>query len=279
MDLREAEILNEFYDEYERIEEAFQLALDESLHPRSPDLLNEIADGLRLRPGATIVDVGSGKGQHAIRLAQRFPDVTVTGIEPVPAHNEMSTAALDEAARSDASLRNRVRFERGTAESMPLDDDSVDLILSREMLYHVDLPASLAEWRRVLRSGGRVLIYYHIATEAMAPQEATWFFNEGLSGVVTRNMDEQNVESSFTDGGFRMVTRLDLGSEMGERAEEDRGEPGRRLLHAARLLRDPERYKARFGEAAYNIMLGDCFWHIYRMIGKLSTRIYVLAPT
>jgi len=47
---------------------------------------------------------------------------------------------------------------------------------------------------------------------------------------------------------------------------------------AARLLRDPERYIARFGRPAYDVMLGDCFWHIYRMIGKLSSRIYVLQP-
>jgi SAM-dependent methyltransferase len=276
MDLHEAEILNEFYDEYERIEEAFQLALDESLHPRSPDLLYVIADGLGLRAGARIVDVGSGKGQHAIRLAQRFDGATVIGVEPVPAHIEMSNTALDGAARADASLRDRVRFERGTAESMRLEDSSVDLIWAREMLYHVDLPATLAEWHRVLRPDGRVLIYYHIATEALEPRERAWFLDEALSGVVPQNMDELYVEQAFVDGGFCIAERYDLGSELGERAEEDRGEPGRRLLHAARLLRDPERYKARFGEAAYNIMLGDCFWHIYRMIGKLSTRIYVL---
>jgi hypothetical protein len=117
-----------------------------------------------------------------------------------------------------------------------------------------------------------------MATDALEPRERSWFLNEALSGVVPENMDEPYVEGAFRDAGFRIAERHDLGSEMGERAEEDRGEPGRRLLHAARLLRDPDRYKTRFGEAAYNIMLGDCFWHIYRMIGKLSTRIYVLAP-
>jgi hypothetical protein len=49
------------------------------------------------------------------------------------------------------------------------------------------------------------------------------------------------------------------------------------LLHAARLLRAPERYIAQFGQVAYDIKLGDCLWHIYRMIGKLSPRIYLLS--
>jgi hypothetical protein len=44
----------------------------------------------------------------------------------------------------------------------------------------------------------------------------------------------------------------------------------------ARLLRQPERYVERFGEAAYREKLADAWWHIYRMIGKLEGRIYVL---
>lgn len=50
----------------------------------------------------------------------------------------------------------------------------------------------------------------------------------------------------------------------------------RKLVHLARLRRDPQRYVARFGAEAYGIMLGDCRWHVYRMIGKLSPRVYLL---
>jgi len=42
------------------------------------------------------------------------------------------------------------------------------------------------------------------------------------------------------------------------------------------LLRNPERYIAQFGQTAYDIMLGDCLWHVHRMIGKLSGRVYLL---
>ena len=52
---------------------------------------------------------------------------------------------------------------------------------------------------------------------------------------------------------------------------------GRKLLHAARLLRDPQRYASRYGRGAYDIMLGECLWHIYRMIGKLRPRVYLLS--
>ncbi len=62
-----------------------------------------------------------------------------------------------------------------------------------------------------------------------------------------------------------------------EYAQERDGSPGRQLLHAARLLRDPARYVNRFGQAAYDIALGDCLWHVYQMIRKLAPRVYVLS--
>jgi len=70
---------------------------------------------------------------------------------------------------------------------------------------------------------------------------------------------------------------LDAGCGEGEHAQEHTRRPGRHLLHAARLIRDPDRYIARFGQANYDIKLGDCLWHIYRMIGKLSSRVYLLS--
>jgi hypothetical protein len=70
---------------------------------------------------------------------------------------------------------------------------------------------------------------------------------------------------------------LELSSEWGEWLEERDGHGTRRLLHAARLLRDPVRGSAQFGEMAYNTMLGDCLWHVYPMIGKMSPRVYLLS--
>jgi hypothetical protein len=60
-------------------------------------------------------------------------------------------------------------------------------------------------------------------------------------------------------------------------AEEHGGTGGRKLLHAARLLRGRDTYVQRYGQAAYDLMLGDCLWHVYGMIGKLARRIYLLS--
>lgn len=58
--------------EYERIESVFQKALDESLGPRGPDMLFDVVAALRLPAGASVLDVGCGKGKHSIELARRF---------------------------------------------------------------------------------------------------------------------------------------------------------------------------------------------------------------
>jgi len=264
------------YDSYPRIEEAFQDALDESLHPRGPDFLYEVVHKLGLPSVAGVVDLGCGEGQHSIRLAERF-GFAVHGIDPVPRHIELANEALDTAATRSPELSELVRFALGAAEALPIEDASIDLIWCREALYYFGLDKAFAECRRVLRAGGYMLIYNMFNGDRLEPREAA---RQWTRDVVLANADHKHVEAAFGAAGFQIDECIELTSEGGEYAQEERGEPGRRLLHAARLLRAPERYIVQFGQTAYDIMLGDCLWHVYRMIGKLSARVYLLkAPT
>jgi hypothetical protein len=108
-------------------------------------------------------------------------------------------------------------------------------------------------------------------TDRLEPREAEWLWR--TAGVVPSSADSRHTETAIAAAGLRMDDRIDVSSEWGELAEERSGNGGRRLLHASRLLREPQRYVARFGEAAYKIMLGDCLWHVYAMIGKLERRV------
>jgi hypothetical protein len=99
-------------------------------------------------------------------------------------------------------------------------------------------------------------------------------------GCYAAAMRPETTEAAITGAGLRIDRCIVLGSEWGEYYHEHVPGRSRHLLHAARLLRDPERYVARFGQQNYDIKLGDCLWHVYRMIGKLSSRVYLLsAPT
>ncbi|MEO8457632.1 MAG: class I SAM-dependent methyltransferase [Chloroflexota bacterium] len=266
--------LLESYDDYERIEEAFLARLDESLNPRGPDFFYEVMAGLGLPEGASALDVGCGAGKQSLELARRF-GFSVLGIDPVPSHVDESSARRDEAAQSDARLRDLLRFEAGTAQAISLPDASVDLVLCREVLVLVDaIEQAFAECRRVLKPGGRMLIYQIFPTERLESSDEALL--AGMSGPKAAGSDRARFEEAFATAGLVAEQRIELASEGGEYFEEQSGEGSRRLLHAARLLRAPDRYVAEFGQQAYEIMLGDAMWHVFRMIGKQSAWVYVL---
>lgn len=240
--------------DFDAVEEEFNAALDVSLGPRGPELLYDLVAALGLPAGARVVDVGSGRGAHARELAQRF-GFDVVGVDPAPI--------------GDALL--------GRAEALPLEDDSVDLVWCRDALSLVgNIGAAFAEFRRVLAPGGRAVVYLMVTGPRFEPRNVAEVLRP--LDCVPASMDEQNVEQAIAAAGLSIEQRVAIGSDWGEHAEEAAGKPGRRLLWAARLLRDPERYIARFGRAHYDTMLADCLWHVYAMVGKLDRRAYVLRP-
>jgi SAM-dependent methyltransferase len=258
--------LDQAYGAYPLIEEQFAAALDESLNPRGPELLFDLVAGLGLPPGSVAIDVGCGEGRHAIELASRF-GALVTGIDPVPRH----IAAARAAAGPDGPV-----FELGSAEQLPAKDATADLIWCRDVLVHVSDPAAVfAEFRRVLKPTGRALVYQMLGTDGLEPREAAWLWD--TMGVVPASADPACVEAAIAAAGLRIDRCVEVGAEWGEWAQEHGGHGGTKLLHAARLRRGRGSYVERYGQAAYDMMLGDCLWHVYAMIGKLTRRIYLLS--
>lgn len=124
--------LERAYDDYPRIEEGFQATLDMSLNPRGPEMLYDIVRNLRLPPGAIAVDVGCGEGKQALQLAERF-GFAVSGFDPVRRHIELANEARMSAIDRYPEVTGLVRFELGTAEALPVDDASVDLVWCRDV--------------------------------------------------------------------------------------------------------------------------------------------------
>ena len=260
-----------FYDTYPRLEAAFAARLDESLAPREPSIMLQVVRELDVPPDSLVVDVGCGDGTHAFRLATHF-GLRVLGIDPVQRHLDLARGARRDLVPEIAS---RVSFERGTATSLPAPDASLDLVWCRDVMVHVEHPEDAwAEFARVLRPGGHVVSYQVVATDLLPLDEADWLFD--VMGVVPASADARVVDDAIARSGLEVVDSIDLAGEWGEWSQEHEGAGGRALLHLARLLRDPERYRAEFGDAAYDVMLGDCRWHVHRMSGGLAGRLDVL---
>ena len=257
--------LDDSYDEFPRVEERFRSRLDESLNPRGPDSLWTDFERLVPRRGDTAVDVGCGEGDDCIELARRY-GLRVRGVDPVERHLELSRRAAD-----SAGLGSLVSFAWGTAEHLPLPDRSVDVVWAKECLMYADLDASFSEFRRVLAADGTVFVFQVFTGPRMTDAEAVSFWRDAADANSVRPAD---LERAAATAGFAIVASIEYGSEWGEYAQEQTGAGGRRLVHAARLLREPQRYIDEFGPTNYRIMLGDCLWHVYRMIGNLHGAAY-----
>jgi SAM-dependent methyltransferase len=102
-------------------------------------------------PGDRVVDVGCGLGRFLREAGERGAEAV--GVEP---SGQMRRLA---AWRTPASLRDRVRVVDGTAERLPLDDGWATVAWAVASYHHwADPDAGLAELRRVLAPGGRLLI-------------------------------------------------------------------------------------------------------------------------
>ncbi len=101
-----------------------------------------------LRPGLDVVDVGMGTGLVAKEILRVTGEPSrLIGVDPSPG------------MIAQAGLPAEVRCLDGRAEAMPLPSASADLITMGYALRHIaDLSAAFAEFARVLRPGGRVLI-------------------------------------------------------------------------------------------------------------------------
>ncbi|SIT40363.1 putative S-adenosyl-L-methionine-dependent methyltransferase [Paraburkholderia piptadeniae] len=123
--------------------------LTSQVHATGADL-QALASAVAGTPGAAVLDMGCGAGHASFAVAPHAGSVVAYDIAP-------QMLATVDAAAQERGLSN-IRTSQGAAEKLPFADASFDWVISRMSAHHWhDVPLALAEVRRVLKRGGRVL--------------------------------------------------------------------------------------------------------------------------
>jgi SAM-dependent methyltransferase len=124
---------------------AVDYARDRPTYPSAA--VDAVVEGMGPPSRCRVADVGAGTGISARLLADR--GATVVAIEPNRAMREVATPHA------------RVTWRDGTAEATGLPDASVDLVVCAQSFHWFRRDEALAEFRRVLRPGGRVALVWN----------------------------------------------------------------------------------------------------------------------
>lgn len=133
---------------------------------------NEVMAELgRINPDV-VADVGCGTGVLTARIAAELRPSKLIGCDA-------SDGMLAKARERDAE----VQWVLARAESLPLDDESADAVVCTEAFHFFDQPAALAEFRRVLRPAGSVIVVSVLTTRG---QMSSLILGAGLELVEHR---------------------------------------------------------------------------------------------
>jgi arsenite methyltransferase len=147
-----------------------------------------------LHDGEVVLDLGSGAGADVLISARRVaPTGRAIGLDMT---DEMLDLARANAARAGVA---NVEFVKGYLEDMPLDDASVDVIISNCVVnLSADKPRTIAEAARVLRPAGRLAISDIVADpdldEGTRADVAAW--TGCIAGALTEAAFRQTLEAA-----------------------------------------------------------------------------------
>ena len=173
-------------------------SLPESVVAMSDGCGNPTGLGM-IKEGETVLDLGSGGGIDVFLASRKVgKQGKVIGLDMTP---EMVQKARTNA--KEAKLAN-VEFRLGDIENPPLEDESVDVIISNCVIcLSPDKGKVFREMFRVLKPGGRLAIADEVALRPFSEQEresaANW------CSCVTGAITEEKYLSALEEAGFSMV--------------------------------------------------------------------------
>lgn len=155
-----------------------------------------------------VLELASGMGYNAVRLAHRLPGVHVTGLDLTPVHVRL--------ARLRARRLARVRFQCGDLHRLPFARHSFDGVCAVEGFCHAhDLDVAVNEVARVMRPGGRFIVvdgFLSMPPSSLAPSGGTAVRLIDCAFAVSRTWTLGDFLATADAQGLRAVAVEDLTS-------------------------------------------------------------------
>ena len=154
--------------------------------------ISALVERLALGPGLVVVDLAAGTGKLTRDLIPTGADVIA--VEPIDA-----MAALLARAAPTAQLL------RGTAEAIPMPDDSADVITVAQAFHWFDATRAAAEMARVLRPGGAVAALWNIRRTDLEPWSTVERITARYRGESPHYSEDDSWRGALRGAGFGPV--------------------------------------------------------------------------
>jgi ubiquinone/menaquinone biosynthesis C-methylase UbiE len=179
---------------------SFPLYAYYAFSPRGGNLQEQvytlIVDSLGKQPLENALDIGTGNGVLALKLAQKYPAVQVVGLDYWGKNWEYSQSICETNART-VKVADRVRFVKGDAASLEFNDAAFAAVVSNLTFHEVKSApqkrAVVQEALRVLRPGGRfVFVDYFFDSQyyGQAAEFETFLHSLGLAQIEFKHLSE-----------------------------------------------------------------------------------------
>ncbi len=137
------------------------------------EIVDRLAGRIEAAMPAAVLEVGCGVGFVVAELARRLaPSARVHGIDLVPAMVRRATALA-----AESGLGDKLHFQVGAAERLPFPDESFDVVFSSLCFHHLRGGPALEEQVRVLRPGGRLVVFDIGALDVWRTVRGWLFYN------------------------------------------------------------------------------------------------------
>lgn len=181
------------------------LAPVDEFHIRGRAASVEIVEALGLTADSQVLDLGSGLGGPARTLVE-LTGCMVTGVDVTAEFCEVATALSEWTGLSD-----RTRFLVGDATATGLPDAAVDAALTVHVAMNIsDKPALYAEAFRVLRPGGRFVVYDVVQGEGGEVRYPVPWANDSSTSFLATPRDMRDL---LPAAGFEVISEVDSSDE------------------------------------------------------------------